>query len=74
MYIYLSNNTVTEIIPDKHPAFPGVPIERRYSPEFVRRLMHVPDDTEVRQNWVYDPETGSFAPPPEPEEDEGVTT
>lgn len=26
--------------------------------------------TVVRQNWVYDPDTGGFAPPPEPEEEE----
>lgn len=68
MYILLHDNTVSEIIPDINPIFPGVPIQDRYAPDFVAQLMHVPDDTEVRQNDVYDPETGTFAPPPPPPE------
>lgn len=68
MYILLTDqNTVAEIIPDVDPVFPGVPIEDRYAPEFVERLLFVPDETEVRPNWVYDPEGGTFSPPPEPE-------
>ena len=68
MYILLTDkNTVTEIIPDENPIFPGVPIEQRYAPDFVEKLLHVSDETEVEQNWVYDPETQTFAEPPEPE-------
>lgn len=68
MYILLTEkNTVAEIIPDEAPVFPGVPIEDRYAPEFVERLLFVPDETEVRPNWAYDPEGGTFSPPPEPE-------
>ena len=29
-------------------------------------MIHVPDDAEVAQNWIYDFETGFFSPPPEP--------
>lgn len=68
MYILLTdNNTVAEIIPDENPVFPGVPIEQRYAPDFVEKLLHVSDETEVAQNWVYDPETQTFAEPPKPE-------
>lgn len=71
MYILLSkNNTVSEIIPDENPIFPGVPIEDRYAPDFVAKLIHFDDDTEVQQNWSYDPETQTFSAPviPEPPE------
>lgn len=69
MYIYLTDkSTVAELIPDENPVFPGVPIGERYAPDFVQKLLHVLDETEVRENWVYDPETGTFSPPPEPEE------
>lgn len=68
MYILLTDeNTVSEIIPDENPIFPGVPIEQRYAPDFVAKLLHIPDETEVEQNWVYDPETQTFAEPPKPE-------
>ena len=68
MYVYLTKqNAAAELIPDEDPVFPGVPVERRYAPDFVQRLVHVPDGTEVRHGWVYDPETGDWAPPPPPE-------
>ena len=68
MYILLTDeNTVSEIIPDENPIFPGVPIEQRYAPDFVAKLLHFPDETEVAQNWVYDPETETFSEPPKPE-------
>lgn len=71
MYILLSNeNTVAEIIPDENPIFPGIPVSERYAPDFVARLRHFPDGTPVEQNWVYDEDTDTFAPPPTaPEED-----
>lgn len=67
MYILLSEtNAVYEIIPDIDPVFPGVPIEARYAPEFIKNLKYFPDSVEVEQNWVYDPETNTFSTPPEP--------
>lgn len=70
MYILLtSENTVAEIIPDEDPVFPGVPISDRYTPEFVAKLLHVDDNTEVAQNWRYDPETRTFSAPPKPVEE-----
>lgn len=68
MYILLSeSNYVAEIIPDEDPIFPGIPVEQRYAPDFVAKLLHVADDTAVKQNQVYDPETGTFSDPPVPE-------
>lgn len=64
MYILLTGkSTVAEIIPDENPIFPGVPVNERYAPDFVSRLMHVPDNTPVDQNWLYDPGTGVFSEP-----------
>ena len=64
MYILLtSNNTVAEIIPDINPIFPGVPIQQRYAPDFIAKLIHVSDDTQVEQNWEYNKETGEFTVP-----------
>lgn len=68
MYILLSDtNYAAELIPDEDPIFPGIPIEQRYAPDFVAKLLHVADDTAVKQNQVYDPETGTFSDPPAPE-------
>lgn len=67
MYIFLNDNIVSEIIPDEDPIFPGIPIEQRYAPDFVEKLLHIDDSTEVEQNWVYNSETSAFsAPDPEP--------
>ena len=76
MYILLDDNsTVLEIIPDEDPVFPGVPVSDRYAPDFVARLKRFDDGIEVEQNWVYDPDTGTFSAPaaPEPEPEPGET-
>ena len=64
MYILLDNNKVKEIIPDIDPAFTDIPIENRYPAKFVEQLIHVADNTDVQQRWVYDPESGTFSEPP----------
>lgn len=78
-YVLLDNNQAKEIIPSENPAFPGVPIEKRYAPDFVSQLIPVEDDVEVKQGWVYDPESNTFSEPvqdsepdadPEPPEQE----
>lgn len=70
MYVYLNDSRAQELIPDIDPAFPDIPIEERYTPDFVEKCVHVPDDTAVPYGWMYDEETGTFhepkpAPPPE---------
>lgn len=63
-YILLSEqNKVKEIIPGENPVFPGLPIEKRYSADFIARLMPVDDSVEVAKNMIYDPETETFAFP-----------
>lgn len=67
-YIRLdSKNSVMEIIPDENPIFPGIPIEQRYTAEFIATLVSVEDETEVEQNWIYNPDDQTFSAPPTPE-------
>ena len=65
MYIRLSQgNIVEEIVPDYESVLPGVPIEARYSKDFVSQLLHLSDDTKVKSHWIYNPETETFSEPP----------
>lgn len=64
-YVLLKDNIAQEIIPECDPVFPGVPIEKRYSADFIAQLMPVEDNIAVEQNWVYDPDGKTFAPPEE---------
>ena len=63
--VRLRNNAVFEIIPEY-----ALPVEKWYGAEFAAMCMEAPD--EVDQHWVYDPETGIFSEPPEPEKPEDV--
>ena len=66
-YIYLINNAVQEIIPEISPVFPDIPIEQRYSPDFLANCIVGGEETEVQSGWIYDPETNTFSEPPAPE-------
>lgn len=57
--VRLKNNEVWEVIPEE-----ALPVEKWYGEEFAAECTEAPD--EVDQRWVYDPETGTFSPPPEP--------
>lgn len=62
--VYLNfDNTVREIIPNY-----ALPVEKFYGAEFASRCVAAPD--EVEQRWIYDPDTGAFAPPVDEQEDE----
>lgn len=74
MYILLDNNTVKEFIPDINPTFPEIPIEKRYPTAFIERLVYVEEVMDIQEGYVYDPETGVFSPPPEPEYTEEAET
>jgi len=53
-YIRLTeNNTVAEIIPGEDPAFPGVPIDKRFALSFINALIPIQDDKPVEKNWLY---------------------
>lgn len=67
-YIYIDRNRVVqEFLPMFDPVFPGVPIEQRYSADFLSHVLEVPDETVVEQSWVYDPQTNTFSEPIVPE-------
>lgn len=65
-YIYVENNIAREIVPEYDLAFPGIPVEERYSEEFVSQLI-ADDSGDVNVGWIYDPETKEFSAPPPPE-------
>ena len=54
-----------EIIPEEHADFPGVHISERYAAEFLAQT--VQSDVEIPLGWLYDGESGTFSPPPDPE-------
>lgn len=58
--VRLDNNIVAEIIPEY-----ALPVEKWYGGEFAAQCVEAPN--EVDQRWVYDPETGEFSEPAEPE-------
>ena len=63
-YIYIdSNNTVGAIIPAKDANFPDVPIEQRYTKEFLSQCVVVEDAVEVVSGMSYDEETKKFFMP-----------
>ena len=56
-----------EIIPGEDSRFPGIPIEQRYHADFIAALIQTADETEVEQNWIYNPDDQTFSAPPPPE-------
>ena len=59
MLAKIHNGVVVEIIPDFDPVFPGIPVEERYSPEFLKDC--VPCDETVQQRYTYS--NGEFSEP-----------
>jgi hypothetical protein len=65
IYIYLNNlGEVREFIDEFNPAFPNIPIEDRYSPEFLDSCL-IMEESEFEQRHIvlgtyYDKETDSF--------------
>lgn len=73
-YVRMTNSKVVEIIHDPSPAFPGVPLSRRYSSNFLASLIPVGDDVEVQPGWAYDPETGRYEEPQQEAAEEAEET
>ena len=67
MYIYVKDNIVWEFVPAENPELPGVSLEERYPAIFIASLIFVEDTTGIEYGYIYDPETGAFSAPPEPE-------
>lgn len=59
MLAKIHEGAVVEIIPDFDPIFPGIPVEDRYSPEFLKDC--VPCDEKVQQRYTYS--NGEFFEP-----------
>jgi len=66
-YVRLEDNRAVEIIPEFNPAFPEIPIEKRYTKVFIDELIKVNDEVEVLEGWVYDELTNTFSEYKEPE-------
>lgn len=65
--VRIVNGAVREIIPDY-----ALPVEKFYSAAFCAQCVEAPD--EVEQHWTYDPDSGTFSPPAEPEPSEPTDT
>lgn len=66
-YIYVNDDfSVGAILCDKDPAFPGVPVEERFSADFLAKCVQVSDDTVIENGAKYDPESGTFYVPDPP--------
>lgn len=73
-YIYVNDDfSVGAILCGEDPAFPGVPVEERFSADFLAKCVQVSDDTVIENGAKYDPESGTFyvpEPPAPPSVDE----
>jgi len=64
------NDEAHEILPEIDPAFSvatigrDVPFEERFSVDFVKRTVKVPEDSPVELGWIYDADKNKFSPPP----------
>lgn len=66
MLAKIFNGVVVEIIPEFDPVFPGIPVEDRFSPEFLKEC--VPCDETVKQRYIYS--NGEFIEPEATEDEE----
>lgn len=74
-YIHLNGDLqVGAIIPAEDPIFPGIPIEERYTQEFLNSCVQVEDDVEITMEMKYNPETKEFYIPEPPEVVEPIPT
>ena len=66
-YVFVQNGVVGAVIPEKDPTFPGIPIRKRYSAEFLSSCVAVKDGVAVESGWLY--VDGGFVEPPAGEKD-----
>lgn len=75
-YVYINEDfSVGSTIPDEDPIFPGIPVEQRFSAEFLKQCIAVEDSVAdaIEAGSKYDPESGTFyvpEPPPPPSVEE----
>lgn len=63
MYVYINKGIVSEIIPDIDPIFPSFSVEKRFPEDFLKKCVHVSDDTDVKVGMVYNADDGTFSVP-----------
>ena len=71
--LYLSGNTVSEIIPEIDENFPEFLIEQRYEPEFLKKCIKVDDTADASVGMLYKDGKFVVVVPPEPIPDVPVT-
>ena len=69
MRVYIKDGYVAEVIQELDPAFPDVPFEARFAPDFVSKCVQIPDDTEVHSGWIWNESERKFEAPAEPMEE-----
>ena len=62
-YVRLENNAVQENIPQFDPSFPEVPIEQRYTNDFL--VQCILWEELIPLGWIYDEENKKFFDPEE---------
>ena len=67
-YIYLNNlNVVWEILDEFSPDFPNIPIQNRYSKEFLNQCLIIDEEEfnslNITLNMIYNKETNTFSYP-----------
>lgn len=63
-YVYVDHDRkVREIIPEYVKAFHGMKADKRYSPDFLKQCLPVPDEVEVEQGMEYQPLENRFVRP-----------
>ncbi len=66
-YVVLdSRGRAQEVLLQEDPLFPNVPLEERYSMEFLNQCLQVPDSVDIILGNVWDSENGKFIAPPIP--------
>lgn len=74
-YVYINDDFSTgSIVPGEDPVFPGVPVECRFSKEFLKKCVAVDDETEVKPGAKYDPDSKTFYVPEETQSTDEETT
>lgn len=72
-YVYVGEDfSVGSIFPEEDPVFPGIPVEQRFSSEFLKQCIIVEDSVAdaIESGSKYDPESGTFYVPEPPSVEE----
>ena len=70
MFLFIQDGIAYELIPEFDEALPGIPLNERYSSNFLSQVVEVPDGIDVKLGWQVDTNSWTFTEPlmPEPPE------